>query len=193
VWGLFGNPFLMLIALFVWMGAVQEASMVQMRAALAGIPVARAMITHFHTLQPDEPVSRAAELVLAGFQHDFPVVEEGELVGIVTRQDLAAALAGNNPHIPVRQIMQRDFVTVSPRDMLYSAFNRLQECNCHTLPVVENGQLVGILTADNLAEVLMSQEAARQAPRNRPGEVAGAPARSPSATAFGAEARSTNR
>src|SRR5688572_20953886 len=55
--GLFGipdavaaNPLLIFIALFVWMGASQEASMVQMRAALDGIPVQRAMITYFHAL-----------------------------------------------------------------------------------------------------------------------------------------------
>src|SRR5213075_1903487 len=50
--GMFTNPFLVFIALFVWIGAAQESNMVQLRAALEGVPVGRAMITNFHTLSP---------------------------------------------------------------------------------------------------------------------------------------------
>jgi Zn-dependent protease len=55
--GLFVNPFLLFIAFFVWIGAAQEASMAQMKTALGGIPVARAMLTDFRTLTPREPLS----------------------------------------------------------------------------------------------------------------------------------------
>jgi Zn-dependent protease len=48
--GLFSNPFLIFIALFVWIGAGQEAAMTQMKSALGGIPLERAMITDFRTL-----------------------------------------------------------------------------------------------------------------------------------------------
>ena len=74
--GLFFNPFLVFIALFVWIGAAQESSMVQMRSALGGIPVSQAMITDFRALSPDDPLSRAVDHVLAGFQQDFPVLEK---------------------------------------------------------------------------------------------------------------------
>ena len=67
----------------------------------------------------------------------------------------------------VGDVMQREFVAVSPRDMLESAFTKLQECNCHTLPVVDDGRLLGLMTADNLAEVLMIQESLREANRRR--------------------------
>ncbi|HEX6961150.1 MAG TPA: site-2 protease family protein [Lacipirellula sp.] len=169
------NPFLIFIALFVWMGAAQEANMVQMRSALAGIPVSRAMISQFAVLHPGDPISRAGEYILAGFPQDFPVLDGRELVGLVLRKDLAAAAAVHNPGARVRDIMQTEFVTTSPRDMLYTALNRLQECNCRTLPVVENGNLVGLITADNLAEVLMIQESLRQGGRRRP-EASNAPA-----------------
>ena len=49
--------------------------------------------------------------------------------------------------------------------MLQTAFSRLQEGHCRTLPVVKEGRLLGLLTADNLAEVLMIQEALREAHR----------------------------
>ena len=161
--GLFANPFLLFIGLFVWLGAASEASMVQMRSAIGGIPVMQTMITNFRTLQPDDPLSRAVEYLTAGFQQDFPVVEGDRLVGVVTRDDLAKGLSQLGPGGRVADVMQRDFVFVSPRDMLHSAFTKLQDCNCHTLPVVHDGRLVGVLTADNLAEVLMIQEALKEA------------------------------
>jgi len=169
--GLFSNPMLIFIALFVWLGAAQEASMVQMRSALSGIPVQRVMITDFRTLKPDDPLSRAVEYVLAGFQQDFPVVQDGRLVGVLTRNDLTAELGQYGPNAPVGKIMQRDFITVEPGDMLHNAFARLRECDCHTLPVVQDGRLLGLVTADHLAEVLMIQDALREA--GRPGRTAG--------------------
>jgi Zn-dependent protease len=86
--GFFYNPFLMFIALFVWIGAAQEASMAQMKSSLAGIPVMRAMITDFQTLTPRDPLARATERILAGSQQDFPVLDNGQVVGILTRHDL---------------------------------------------------------------------------------------------------------
>ncbi len=62
--GLLGNPVLIFIAFFVWIGAAQEASMVQMKSALAGIPVRRAMLTHFRTLTPANTLGDAADLGL---------------------------------------------------------------------------------------------------------------------------------
>jgi CBS domain-containing protein len=169
-WGLFApvfgipsNPFLLFIALFVWLGAAGEASMVQLRSALGGIPVMRAMITDFRTLQSDDPLARAVDHVLAGFQLDFPVVDNDSLVGILTRNGMAAAMAQHGTEGRVGDAMQHDFVAVSPRDMLEAAFTKLQDCNCHTLPVVENGRLVGLMTSDNLAEVLMIQKSLREA------------------------------
>jgi predicted transcriptional regulator len=136
-----------------------------MRSALGGIPVMRAMITDFRTLRPDDSLARAVEHILAGFQQDFPVVENGRLVGVLTRNDLNAALGRDGPEARVSDVMQREFVTTDPREMLQTALARLQNCGCHTLPVVQDGRLWGLVTADHLAEVLMIQEALREARR----------------------------
>ena len=157
--GLFFNPFLIFIALFVWLAATEEASLVQLRSALDGIPVKRAMITHFRTLRPDETLAQAVEHVAAGFQQDFPVVEDGHPVGVLTRHDLTTALGQLGPQSRVWEVMRRDFVAADPNEMLQTAFARLRDCDCHALPVVQDGQVVGLVTADNLAEVLMIREA----------------------------------
>jgi Zn-dependent protease/CBS domain-containing protein len=164
--GLFGNPFLLFIAVFVWLGAAQEASLAQMRSSLDGIPVKHVMITDFRTLHPEDSLGQAVKYSLTGFQEDFPVVEDGRLVGVLTRHDLVAALGRHGPEARVRDTMQREFVTAEPAEMLQTALARLQNCGCHTLPVVQDGRLVGLVTADNLAEALMIREALRGARRH---------------------------
>ena len=157
--GLFSNPFLVFIALFVWIGAEQEASMVRMKTSLGGIPVSRAMVTEFHTLEASHPLSRAVEYILVGSQHDFPVLDGGQVVGILTRQDLMKALAQRGEDFPVSSIMSREFRSVDSYDMLESAFASMQACQCHTMPVTHAGQLVGLLTMENVGEFLAIQAA----------------------------------
>jgi Zn-dependent protease len=160
--GLFTNPFLVFIAFFVWIGAAQEASMVQMKTALGGIPVNRAMLTDFRTLSPADPVNRAVDLILTGSQTDFPVVENQAVIGVLTRGDLMAALSRQERDLPVSAIMRRDFEIVDANEMLELAFGRLQACSCQTMPVTWHGQLVGLITTDNIGEFLMIQSALRQ-------------------------------
>jgi CBS-domain-containing membrane protein len=163
--GLFYNPFLIVIALFVWLAGAQEAGFVQIRSALGNTPVMRAMIADFRALHPDDPLEGAVEHVLAGFQQDVPVVEDGPLVGILTRNDLTAALGRHGPLSRVGDVMQRDFTTTDPHEILQTAFARLQEGHARTLPLVKDGRLLGLLTADYLTEVLMIQQALREAHR----------------------------
>jgi len=165
--GLFGNPMLLFIALFVWIGAAQESAAVQMKSALGGIPVAHAMLTDFRTLQPGDSLARAAELILAGSQHDFPVVDGGRVAGVLTRTDLIGALSAQNTRRPVSEVMQREFQVADPSEMLEGVMQRLQSCACHTLPVVHDGRLIGLVTMDNVGEFVMIHAAlaGKQAPR----------------------------
>jgi Zn-dependent protease/CBS domain-containing protein len=159
--GLFGNPFLLFIALFVWIGATQEASITQMKSALEGIPVERAMITDFLALSPTDSLGKAVELILAGSQHDFPVQEDGKVVGVLTRNDLLKALAREGRNLLVSEVMQRDVPNVETSETLEAGLTRLQDCACNTLPVTRKGQLVGLITSDNMAEFILVQSALR--------------------------------
>jgi Zn-dependent protease len=162
--GLLGNPMLIFIALFVWIGAGQEASVAQMKSALAGIPVRRAMLTHFHTLTPWNTLGDAADLVLAGSQQDFPVVVDGRIAGILTRNDLLKALTAAGRHAPVADTMRRECATADASEMLESALARIQGRDCRTVPVTERGALVGLVTMDNVGEFLMIQAAEQKRP-----------------------------
>jgi Zn-dependent protease/CBS domain-containing protein len=157
--GLFGNPFLVFIALFVWLGAEQEAAAVQVGSSLNGLPIQRVMQTDFKTLSPDEPIARVVEYLLAGWQQEFPVVFGSQVLGILTRADLIDAIRKHGAEIPVRQAMQRDIQPVDSYEMLEGVVDRLGHGKSRALPVMHNGLLVGMLTMENIAEFLMIQTA----------------------------------
>ncbi len=161
--GIFGNPFLLFIAFFVWIGAAQEAGMVQMKSSLSGIPVAQAMLTDFRTLTPHDSIQQAIELILDGSQHDFPVVENGRVMGVLTRTDLLASLAQRGQNAAVGEIMRQEFSTVEAAEMLETAFERFQTCECPTLPVLRNQALVGLLTMENVGEFVAIRTALESA------------------------------
>jgi CBS domain-containing protein len=152
--GLFYNPFLLFIAFFVWIGATQEASMAQLKSAIGGIPVQQAMITDFKTLNRYDSLERAVELTLAGSQKDFPIVDNGDITGVLTQTNLIKALRERDRHPTVTAVIQKNFATVDSLEMLETAFAKLKDCNCHTLPVTRDGKLVGLLTMGNLGEYM---------------------------------------
>jgi len=160
---LFFDPFLIFIALFVWMGASGEAGMVQMRSSLGGIAVQRVMLTNFRTLQPDETLGQAVEQILAGWQQDFAVVFGDHVLGILTREDLVRAIARGGTGLLVRDAMRRDFRSVDSHDMLEQAVQMLRRSGCRSLPVEHNGELVGMLTLESVGEFIMIHSAMRHA------------------------------
>jgi CBS-domain-containing membrane protein len=87
------------------MDAAGEASMVQIKSALGGNPIRHVMITDLRTLAPQDPLTNSVEHILAGFQEDFPVLENGHLVGVLTRTDLMKALAQRGQDTPIAAVM----------------------------------------------------------------------------------------
>jgi Zn-dependent protease len=159
--GLFGNPFLLFIAFFIWIAASQESSMVQVKSALSGIPVSRAMLTNFETVAPTDPLSRPVELLLASSQHDFPVVVDSKVVGLLLREDLIRALSQHSESLFISHVMRKDFRTIDSSQMLDGITQQIQEERQNMLPVVHNGELVGVITLENIGEFMMIQSAVR--------------------------------
>ncbi len=171
--GLFVNPMLVFIGLFVWIGASQEACASQIGSALSGTSARAAMITEFGQLRSGDTLAEAVRLTLRGSQHDLPVLDRGGVIGILTRSDLLVALVDFGQDHPVEQVMRREFLTGEPDEMLEMTFQRLQERDCHTMPIVHRGTLVGLVTMESLGEYLLTEAALRK----RGGLLTRAPAR----------------
>jgi stage IV sporulation protein FB len=159
--GLIWNPFLIFIALFVYIGASQEAALAQMKDVSRRFPVSSAMVREFRTLPENATLEEAVDALLATSQHDFPVVDEtGNVAGVLTRHDLIAALRKNDPALRVGDVMRRDIPTVTTGTRFEEAFRIMQECNCPAVPVLDSmKRLVGLLTPENVTELMMIQSA----------------------------------
>ena len=158
-----GNPILILIAVFIFLAARGEATMVATQSALAGVPLHQAMMTDFHCLRAEDPLSEAARVLLAGAQHDFPVVSEaGELEGLLTRSRLIEALTTEGSGGLVGEVMLRELPTVPVHYPLREAFQLLQKSPLESLPVVAEGErrVIGLLTAENVGELILIRSAA---------------------------------
>jgi Zn-dependent protease/CBS domain-containing protein len=157
--GLFGNPMLLLIALFVWIGATQEAAAAQMKSSFARATVREAMLTDFRVLSPQDSLADATKLLLAGSQTDFPVVSGGRVVGILDHAALFMALRERGHLAPVGEVMRSEFVTLRPEQSLDDAFAEASVAGSPTMAVIEDGRFIGLLTPENVGEFFMIRRA----------------------------------
>jgi Zn-dependent protease/CBS domain-containing protein len=172
--GLFSNPMLIFIAIFVYLAASSEAHMVAIRAMSRGVPVGTAMMTQFATLTPDAHVDQAVETLLRTSQSEFPVVDgAGKPIGLLGRSDLIRALKELGPDARVADAMSTTLPTVGHRSCLQDAFRILQEKSAPAVAVVDaTGRLVGLVTSETVGEMLMLHDAmpkgVRWGPWSRP-------------------------
>ena len=165
--GLFGgNPLLVFIALFVYLGASAEAHAVQMREVGRGVPVGAAMITRFEALSPAARIEDAVALLIATTQHEFPVVDgAGRLRGVLTRDAMILALKQHGPDAPVLEAMARDIPLLGVRQCLADAMEALQATGAPAVGVTDpDGRLVGLVTQETLGELMMVHGARAPAP-----------------------------
>lgn len=157
--GLFTNWFLMFIALFVYLGAAAEASMVRTRSMLEGVKVRAAMMTRFVTIAPDDSIRSVVNELLAGDQEDFPVVEANTVVGILSKPELLQAVSDQKTEVSIGDVMTTEFRSLRSDDQLKDIFEEMLNSTCRALPVVDEGNLVGLLNQNNIAEWLTLREA----------------------------------
>jgi stage IV sporulation protein FB len=156
-----GNVVLMFIALFVYLAAASEASAVQMREASRALLIDDAMVTRFESLSPDSRIEQAVQCLIRSTQHEFPVVDaERRLMGLLTRDELIRGLRERGPDATVSAFMRTDIPTVPHRRGLDEGLRQMQEKHLPAVGVVDGeGRLVGLLTPENIGELMMIQAA----------------------------------
>lgn len=159
--GLFFNPILIFIAIFVYLAASSEAHMVALRAVSRGMPVASAAMTQIATLTPDAHIEQAVQTLLKTSQSEFPVLDGmHKPVGLLGRADIIRALKEFGPDVRVGQVMGTDLPSVDRRCPLDDAVRMLQEKAAPAVVVIENdGRFAGLITTETIGELLMVREA----------------------------------
>lgn len=156
LWGFSSGSFgLVLIAIFVWLGAAQEGKQVEVKSVLNKMKVSQAMTYQPQTLPMDASLARAVGLTLKTFQADFPVMQKGDsrLAGFLTAGDLLNGLQAHGAATPVSQVMRTHYPTAMPDDLLFRAQQQMTAERVRALPVVhKDGRLIGLLRAEDINE-----------------------------------------
>ena len=154
--GLFGgNPFLLFIAVFVFLGARSEASYAVFKEAADETRVGSIMHPMGPVLFPGMSASEAAQLAIGGNMGILPVVERSlRLLGVVQTESLASALRWD-PQAKIDTLVRHDFVSVSADSTLSQVFARLRSVPQRVFPVTNaSGELVGLLAREDVATAL---------------------------------------
>ena len=157
IWAVMSHPpqwFLMFIALFIYIGAGQEASSYEQAALVEGVPVRHAMMTDVRTLTVGNTLKEAADVLLDTAQHDFPVLHGDQVQGVLTRNGLLRGLAEAGPSGYVAGAMSRQFASAGPDDDLGETLPALQ---AQPGPLIildpdQPGRLLGLVTSENIQE-----------------------------------------
>jgi Zn-dependent protease/CBS domain-containing protein len=152
-----GNIVLALVAVFIFFGASGEAQMVRQREVTRGLLVSDVMGTkpRTETVTPYHTFGQVLEMVIHGYQEDFPVLDEGgNLVGMLTRDEIMRAAHSPERYASVRDLMKTNVPTISSKaDLFEEGLRILQQSGLRALPVVtENGELVGMLTIEDVGQ-----------------------------------------
>jgi Zn-dependent protease/predicted transcriptional regulator len=157
--GLFYNPFLVLIGIFVYLGAQSEAEFEQSRSLLRGHVVQEVIMHHFYRLRPDQTIADAVAILLDSQARDFLVTEGETVVGTLSRKQIIEALAARGKDTPVRDAMNPEVFTISADMPLETLMPQLAQKGNSLVPVLSGQTLVGVIDVENLTEFLMIQEA----------------------------------
>jgi Zn-dependent protease/CBS domain-containing protein len=156
LWGFMsGSWTLVIIAIFVWMGAGQENQGAQVKHTLGETTVGQVMTRSPHTLKVNDPLSKAVELTLSTSQSDFPVLEWGSnrVAGLISETDLLRGLQSLGEGAAAREVMQTRVAFANPDEPLHTAQQKMLAGRTRALPVLNpEGELLGLLTADDINE-----------------------------------------
>lgn len=164
---------LMFIALFIYIGAGQETQATTQEAAFSGVPLSSVMVTKLETLEPGARLREVADRLIATSQQDFPVTNGDEVIGLLTRDHLLRGLAQQGPDAYVAGIMDRLFKHGAPNDILFNVIESgmgsgTTLSGTFPLVVLEEGRLMGLVTAENVAEFLAIRQSLAMRGRHVP-------------------------
>ncbi|GLO56657.1 CBS domain-containing protein [Pseudomonas sp. ITEM 17296] len=115
-----------------------------------------------YTIGPDDSVLEALKLLADKNIGALPVVENNQVVGIVSERDYARKLVlkgRSSAATPVREIMSAPVITVDPTQSLAYCMNEMTDRHLRHLPVVSNGELLGLLSIGDLVKETIAEQA----------------------------------
>lgn len=157
VLGLFFNPFLILIAFFIFFGAYGENQMVKRNSLLEGHLVKEATLTSITLLSPENSVQEVINIILAGTEKDFVVVENNEVLGVITQKVIIKY--AKTPMVLVKDIMDKDFKMVDAAMEITKVLELMGREKKDFFPVALENKSIGAVDMTNISEFILLESA----------------------------------
>jgi len=126
------------------------------------------LLGDFAAVPASATLRELSRIMLSESQQDFPVVKNGDVVGILVHGEILAALKSRPLDTPVTAIMRTQFDTVEENSPLDELLTHLRHEGGCAIPVMRRGRLSGLLTAENLTEYSVIREASRSSSQPPP-------------------------
>ncbi|MDB9720974.1 site-2 protease family protein [Winogradskyella sp.] len=152
--GLLYNPFLIFIALFVFLGALSENQMVQHLAWLNGHTAEEAMLLNITTFNPKDTIDIVVNKIVSGTETNFIITEDQVVKGILHHKTI---IDNSNTSVLVEAIMDKNFKTFKDTDNLKTLYQLMHNSKQELFPVVSNKKLIGAIDTTNLNEYIILQ------------------------------------
>jgi len=143
------QPWMLLIGFFLFFAAQLEERALMFQSVLESVRLEEVMLTDFSTLSPADTLEDALSKAVHTLQDDFPVIRGTDMVGVVSKQRILAALRDDG-NAYVQSVMNKAFEITQRSETLASALKKFTAKELTVLPVVDAGRLVGIVTLQNL-------------------------------------------
>lgn len=153
--GIFSNPILILIGLFVLFSAQVETESVEFKNLLKGYTVRDVVMKEYQTIEADDTIKKAIVILLESEHRKFLVTQNDKLVGTLNKNQIIKALSEKGEEEFIYNVMDRSLAYIDINTQLEKVIERLYEKKASVLIVNENDQLAGILDADNLSEFIL--------------------------------------
>jgi len=151
---IFLSPFLVLIALFIYIGASMESTAVKYHFLLQDVTVGSMMTTTVTAVPANLPLAKVVEMMYASKHLGFPVTDRDMLVGMVTLADVNRTSPIDRDAMQVKDVMTRDnLVTLPPDAPVMEALHLMTTRNIGRIPIVQDDKIIGIVTRTDILKV----------------------------------------
>lgn len=156
--GFFTSPFLIFIGVFVIIGAQIEADYTESKFILKGFKVQDVVMKDYQTINSDEKIKKAVELLLDSQNKNFLITENDIPVGTLNRDQIIMALSKKGDEEFIYNVMDRNLIILESNSLLENVFELIQQNKSTLMLVMENNELIGTVDIENILEFILINE-----------------------------------
>jgi CBS domain-containing protein len=121
-----------------------------------GYKVCDAMTREPITVEPETSICDCAKVMKKKHVGGLLVTKGKKLLGIITEQDIVRKAVAPNldcSKVPVKKLMAKNLITIGPEADIYDALIRMRDNNIRHLPIVDGGNIIGLLTLKDILKI----------------------------------------